>query len=152
MIFIDKIDDLPLEIAETLIEKTIIKSLEQQGAAISNLDLTIVLSDDVQLHELNLEWMGVDSPTDVLSFPSEEIDPESGHRYLGDILISLERAQLQANAVGHPVESEVQLLVAHGILHLLGHDHAGSEDKSQMWAAQAQILNSLGLGGLEIRE
>lgn len=152
MIFIKKLEDLPVDIAEAIIEKTVLTSLQQQGTEAADKDLTIVITDDAQLHALNLEWMGVDAPTDVLSFPSEEIDPETGNRYLGDILISIERARLQAEMAGHQVESEVQLLVAHGILHLLGHDHAEKEEKSRMWDAQAAILNNLGLSGIVIRE
>ena len=96
--------------------------------------------------------MGVDGPTDVLSFPSDEIDPETGNRYLGDILISVQRAAAQAQIPGHPVESEVQLLIVHGVLHLMGHDHAEPEEKARMWKAQTEILTQLGLGGLDIRE
>ncbi|MEI6290432.1 MAG: rRNA maturation RNase YbeY [Chloroflexota bacterium] len=152
MIFIDKKEELPLDIPDSLIEKTVIIAIEQQGAVLANLDLTIVLTDDQQLKDLNNEWMGIDAPTDVLSFPSDEIDPDTGNRYLGDIVISIQRAKLQADTAGHPVESEVQLLTAHGILHLFGHDHAEAEEKTRMWAAQADILGRLGLGGLEIRE
>ena len=92
--------------------------------ALASADMTIVLTDDAQLHELNREYLGVDAPTDVLSFPAAESDPETGTPYLGDILISIPRAKQQAEAAGHSVEDEVQLLVVHGTLHLLGHDHA----------------------------
>ena len=86
-------------------------------------DITILLTDDAQLHELNRDYLGIDRPTDVLSFPASETDPETGDRYLGDIIISVGRAQAQASAAGHPLEAEAQLLVVHGVLHLLGHDH-----------------------------
>ncbi len=88
----------------------------------------------------------------MLSFPASETDPESGARYIGDILISIPRAQSQAEAAGHPLEAEVQLLVVHGVLHLLGHDHAEPEEKARMWKAQAEVLDSLGLGSIQIRE
>lgn len=88
----------------------------------------------------------------MLSFPASETDPETGARYIGDILISMPRAQTQADAAGHPVESEVQLLVVHGVLHLLGHDHADPNEKTRMWNAQAEILDTLGLGDIQIRE
>jgi len=101
---------------------------------------------------LNREYLGIDAPTDVLSFPASETDPETGARYIGDILISIPRARGQATAAGHPLESEVQLLVVHGVLHLLGHDHAQAEEKARMWKAQAEILESLGLGNIRIRE
>ncbi len=91
-------------------------------------------------------------PTDVLSFPASETDPETGTSYLGDILVSIPRAEAQAQAAGHPLEAEVQLLVVHGVLHLLGYDHANPEEKSRMWAAQAEVLEGIGLAGIEIRE
>ena len=115
-------------------------------------DLSIVLTDDAQLQQLNREYLGVDAPTDVLSFPALETDPESGMAYLGDILISVPRARQQAIAATHPLESEVQLLVVHGVLHLLGHDHARQAEKNRMWAAQTAILHSIGLGGIVIHE
>ena len=115
-------------------------------------DLTIVLTDDVQLQELNRDYLGIDAPTDVLSFPASETDPETARRYLGDILISIPRAEEQARAAGHVLEAEVQLLAVHGTLHLLGYDHAGDEEKSLMWKAQAEILEGLGLSGIEIQD
>jgi len=115
-------------------------------------DITIVLTDDRQLHELNRDFLGIDSPTDVLSFPSDESDPETGADYLGDILISIPRAREQAQAAGHPLEAEVQLLVVHGVLHLLGHDHAEAEEKALMWNEQAKVLERLGLSRIKIQE
>ena len=113
-------------------------------------DLTVVLTDDARLQTLNRDYLGIDAPTDVLSFPASETDPETGARYLGDILISIPRADAQAKAAGHPLEAEVQLLVAHGVLHLLGYDHAKAEEKTKMWKAQAEVLERLGLTGIEI--
>ncbi len=115
-------------------------------------DLTIVLADDAQLRELNRAYLGVDEPTDVLSFPASETDPQTGAPYLGDILLSVPRAGAQARAAGHPLETEVQLLVVHGVLHLLGYDHAGPAEKSRMWKAQQEILEGIGLSGIVIGE
>ena len=115
-------------------------------------DMTIVLTDDAQLHELNREYLGVDAPTDVLSFPASETDPETGAQYLGDIVISIPRAMLQAQAGGHPLEAEVQLLVVHGTLHLLGHDQAEAEEKACMWQAQAEVMSRLGLSYVKIQD
>jgi probable rRNA maturation factor len=115
-------------------------------------DMTIVLTDDAQLHELNREFLGVDAPTDVLSFPASESDPETGTPYLGDILISIPRAAEQAQAAGHRVEAEVQLLVVHGTLHLMGYDHAEAEEKARMWSAQAEVLSRLGLSYIKIQD
>lgn len=132
-----------------LIQRTARAALSQQGA---QGDLSIVLTDDEELREKNRDYLGIDAVTDVLSFPAEETDPQSGRNYLGDILIAVPRAAEQAHAAGHPLEAEVQLLVIHGVLHLLGHDHAEPEQKARMWAAQSAILKSLGLGDLQIRE
>ena len=136
---------------EELLERAAYAAIEH-GAESRDAELSIVLTDNEHLQELNLNYLGIDAPTDVLSFPASETDPESGARYIGDILISIPRAQSQADAAGHPLESEVQLLVVHGVLHLLGHDHAEPDDKARMWKAQAEILKSLGLGNIQIRE
>ena len=120
--------------------------------ALASVDMTIVLTDDAQLHELNREYLGVDAPTDVLSFPASEADPETGTPYLGDILISVPRAKQQAEAAGHSVEDEVQLLVVHGTLHLLGHDHAKAAEKARMWKAQAEVMSSLGLSHVKVQD
>ena len=125
--------------------------LEQAARAVLNLpgvpdgDLTIALVDDLRIQALNRDFLGTDASTDVLSFPADEADPETGRRYLGDVVISLARAAEQARTRGHPVEAEMQLLVVHGVLHLLGHDHAGAAEKQRMWAAQAEVLESLGI-------
>ncbi|HNK63658.1 MAG TPA: rRNA maturation RNase YbeY [Anaerolineales bacterium] len=115
-------------------------------------DITIVLTDDSQLHELNRDYLGVDAPTDVLSFPASELDPETGTHYLGDILLSIPRAGQQAEAAGHSLEAEAQLLVVHGTLHLLGYDHATDEEKAVMWSEQAKVLERLGLSRIKIQE
>ncbi len=136
---------------QDLLERAARTALEHESESLDS-DLSIILTDDARLHELNLNYLGVDAPTDVLSFPASETDPETGAHYIGDILISTPRAQTQADAAGHPLESEVQLLVVHGVLHLIGHDHAEAEEKARMWKAQAEILERLGLGQIQIRE
>src|SRR6266496_3280543 len=136
-------------IPNDVVERAAQAVLKHQSQSM-DVDVSIILTDNAHLHELNLNYLGVDAPTDVLSFPASETDPETGARYLGDILISMPRAQVQADAAGHPVEAEVQLLVVHGVLHLLGHDHAQAEEKARMWKAQAEILEGLGLGRIQI--
>lgn len=134
-----------------LLERAAKAALEHQSASPDS-DLTVVLTDDARIQELNRDYLGIDAPTDVLSFPASETDPETGSPYLGDILISLPYAARSAAQAGHPLEAEVQLLVVHGVLHLLGHDHAKVREKARMWKAQAEILESLGLGEVKIRE
>jgi len=147
MINLETALELPFDIA--LLEQAARAALDHQSA---DGDLTLVLTDDEQLRLLNRDYRGVDAPTDVLSFPASETDPETGRRYLGDILVSISRAETQARAAGHPIEDEARLLVVHGVLHLLGHDHADADEKAKMWKAQSTILDSLGLGHVKIRE
>ncbi len=104
---------------------------------------TVRITDDAALHALNARFRGVDAPTDVLSFEDGTPDPETGALYLGDIAISYPRAAAQAEKGGHPVAWELCLLVVHGVLHLLGHDHATPEEKARMWALQRQALVAL---------
>jgi probable rRNA maturation factor len=107
-------------------------------------EVTLVLTDDLYIQELNQQFLGIEAPTDVLAFPGGEVDPDSQAVYLGDIIISYPRALAQSASAGHAVQDELQLLTVHGILHLLGHDHAEPKDKAVMWAAQAEILAQLG--------
>lgn len=109
----------------------------------SGVDLTILVSDDAQLRQLNHQFLGIDEPTDVLSFPAGHIDPDTNTTYLGDIVLSYPRASEQAIAAGHPLEEELRLLAVHGVLHLLGYDHAEPEEQAVMWNAQDQILKRL---------
>lgn len=138
-------------LSKEILERAAVAVLRHESESLE-CELSIVLTDNEHLQELNLNYLGIDAPTDVLSFPASETDPETGARYLGDILISVPRAQSQADSAGHALEAEVQLLVVHGTLHLLGYDHAEPEDKTRMWKAQAEILDSLGLGNIQVRE
>ena len=117
-------------------------SLTHRG---SDLDLCIVLSDDRHLQELNLEYLGIDAPTDVLAFPSGEKDPDTDRTYIGDVIISSERAVKQAESANIPPERELCMLVVHGVLHLLGYDDVVEEKRARMWDAQTQILQALGV-------
>ena len=147
MITIESKYDFP----SSLIERAVHTALTHQKESL-DMDLSVVLTGNRRLHKLNRDYLGVDAPTDVLSFPASESDPETGARYIGDILISVPYAAKGAKQAGHPLESELQLLVVHGVLHLLGHDHAKLKEKAKMWKAQAEILESLGLGDIQIRE
>ena len=132
-----------------LLEQAALAALTHQSA---EGDLTIVLADDEELQRLNRDFLGIDAPTDVLSFPASETDPETGAAYLGDIILSIPRADAQAQAAGHPLADEARLLVVHGVLHLLGHDHAEPDEKAKMWKAQGEVLEGLGLGHIKISE
>lgn len=149
MIHIKSNPSLQIKIAPEIVERAALSVLTNQS---KDGDLTVVLTDDKQLQDLNQEYLGIEAPTDVLSFPATETDPETGRRYLGDILVSTPRAEKQATAAGHTLETELQLLVVHGTLHLLGFDHAKAEEKTQMWKTQAEILERLDLKQINIRE
>ena len=107
--------------------------------------LLIRITDDEELKALNLNYRGLDITTDVLSFPTDFIDPDLESRYLGDVVISYPKAEKQSQKRGHFVEAELQLLVVHGVLHLLGYDHVEPREKEDMWSIQSRILDKLGL-------
>ncbi len=111
----------------------------------NEVETTIVLTGDETLKSLNAQHLGMDAPTDVLSFPADEFDPDQQMPYIGDVIISVPRAKEQAEAAGHPLENEISLLIVHGILHLLGYDHDSEERKALMWKKQAEILSNLGI-------
>lgn len=131
------------------IEKAAKGALAQQTAQV-DADLSVVITSDEQLRELNRQYRDIDAPTDVLSFPGDFTDPENNIPYMGDILISYPQAERQAAAGQHSILAELQLLVVHGVLHLLGHDHANPEEQALMWAAQKEILRQLGLEDIQI--
>lgn len=127
-------------LSESLIRKTARATLSHQNAPEAG-SLTIRITGNALLRKLNREFMGKDYATDVLSFPAGEA--EATRLYLGDVVISIPRARAQAQAGGHPLTAELQLLIVHGVLHLLGHDHATRTEKARMWKAQAEILTQL---------
>jgi probable rRNA maturation factor len=107
--------------------------------------LSLVLTDDAQLQQLNHDYRGIDAPTDVLSFA---VDPDmptipGASPYLGDIIISVPYAARQADQEGHSIADELQLLVVHGVLHLLGYDHMTPDEKAEMWEVQTAVLHQL---------
>jgi probable rRNA maturation factor len=110
------------------------RSLLSKAGAKRPLSLSILLCGDARMRGLNREWMGLDVPTDVLSFPSGEKD------FLGDLVIDVPYAARQARRRGHTLRRELQILLAHGLLHLLGYDH--EEDGGAMFRRQRKILVS----------
>ena len=120
-------------------------------------EVNVLVTDDAGIHSVNLDMRGVDRPTDVLSFPmfdlmpgekpdEEDADPATGLVPLGDMVISLERAEAQAAEFGHSVEREVCYLTVHSVLHLLGYDHMDEgEMKVQMRGREEAILSALGI-------
>lgn len=131
------------------------------GAAGSNTvtphSVTVVVTGNELVQQLNAQYRGIDAPTDVLSFENvidsefPELDEESaGH--LGDIIIAYPVAETQALAGGHKPQEEITLLAVHGFLHLLGFDHDTPERKQAMWAIQKRVMANLGLAHVQPTE
>lgn len=115
----------------------------------AQVDVTLV--DNNLIHRINLEQRGIDAPTDVLSFPLGEngefdINPETGDKLIGNIVLSLEQAQRQAEDFGHSFNREVGYLTVHSMLHLLGYDHvAGGLEAVHMREKEETVMNQIGL-------
>lgn len=148
-----RIDSLPRihfdEDIENVVRKAAEKALfvEESGGC----EVSIFLTDDDAIHRLNKMYRDVDRPTDVLAFAMREgLDGELNREILGDVVISLPRAEEQASIYGHSLELEMSLLVSHGVLHLLGYEHEQRDDLLVMQQKQRDILHLLGydLAGL----
>lgn len=125
-------------------------------------EISLTLTDNQGIHEINKEFREIDRPTDVLSFPMVDYDepgdfdflenadeyfnPETGELMLGDIVISLDKVEEQAEAYGHTVLREYAFLIAHSMLHLMGYDHMEEEEAKVMEAKQKEILEILSIG------
>ncbi len=114
-------------------------------------EVSVTFVDNKQIHELNLLHRKIDAPTDVLSFPMGEngvydTDPNTGAQILGDVVISMEKAEEQAKRYGHSLQREVGYLTAHSVLHLLGYDHEKSGlERVRMREKEEQVMTQLGL-------
>ena len=141
---------------EPLLHKVITAALEAEGME-DACEISVLITDDEGIHQINLEQRDVDRPTDVLSFPmfdlepgehpdEEDADPETGLIPLGDMVISLERTREQAKDFGHSPEREICYLAVHSVLHLLGYDHMDDGPmKAQMREREEAILGALGI-------
>lgn len=119
-------------------------------------ELSIILVDVEAMEKLHIEWMDEPGPTDVLSFPMDELRPGTATRptasgILGDVVLCPEVARTQADNAGHSMDEELLLLTTHGMLHLLGFDHAEPEEEKEMFGLQRQLLAEF-LGGAAPRE
>lgn len=108
-------------------------------------ELAILLVDEAAMEQLHVQWMDEPGPTDVLSFPMDELRPGTEDQpspagLLGDVVLCPQVAQLQSERAGHAMQEELQLLTAHGILHLLGFDHAEPAEEREMFGIQRDIL------------
>lgn len=104
-------------------------------------DLDVLLVDEEEMTQLHIKWMDEPGPTDVLTFPMDEIRPHSNESgILGDIVICPQVAIRQAESAGHPFTHEMSILGAHGLLHIVGYDHADKEEEKEMFDLQESIV------------
>ncbi|MBI9034196.1 MAG: rRNA maturation RNase YbeY [Bacteroidales bacterium] len=108
-------------------------------------DFSLVIDDNDYIQSLNSRFRQTFSPTDVLSFPAHEVDPESGRIYLGDIIIAFPFVEDQAKLKGFDIQDEITMLIIHGLLHLIGYDHDNTEEKKKMWDKKKDILSKLNI-------
>lgn len=144
-------EDLKLELE---IEEIVRNAAEVTGPlyGVENGEVSITLTNNEYIHELNNKYRGLDRPTDVLSFAfadSQEDEPEIEGgletEILGDIIISVEKAQEQAKEYGHSLKRELSFLTVHGMLHLMGYDHMDEEERLEMEEEQRYVMGKLGI-------
>lgn len=147
--------NIPPEV-ETQIRSSILAALEGERVDVPCI-ISVIVTNDTGIREANRANREVDRPTDVLSFPMFELspgekpqaewaDPDTDKVYLGEMMISLDRANAQAEEFGHSPEREVCYLAVHSVLHLLGYDHMDEGPmKAQMRAREEDILGKLGI-------
>ena len=113
---------------------------------LERVELSVLLTDDASIRALNRSWRRKDRPTDVLSFPTGSPPPgHPGPRHLGDVILSLDTARRQARARGRTLGDELDLYLAHGLLHLLGHDHHRRADAERMAFLENRLLGRPGM-------
>lgn len=147
------ISNYPEELSfPTEIEENVRVAAEKVGElyGVENGEVSVTLTNNDYIHQLNRKYRQIDRPTDVLSFAlneSEEPDIENGPdiNVLGDIILSVERAEEQAADYGHSLRREIAFLTVHGMLHLLGYDHMEEADRLEMETEQRYVMEQLGI-------
>ncbi|HZK23356.1 MAG TPA: rRNA maturation RNase YbeY [Atopostipes sp.] len=137
-----------------LIEQLIVSASKKLELG-SNFEMSVTIVDNNRIHEINREYRKIDRPTDVISFAIEDNDEEDFEiffetldneeeieipRLLGDIFISIDKAEEQAKEFGHSLDREIGFLAVHGFLHLNGYDHQTEEEEYEMFSLQDEIL------------
>ena len=148
--------------AQALAERTIVQALDQLGCPYEA-DVNVLLTESGPVHEMNLQFRGIDATTDVLSFPMIDFPsegdfdfletqapddcfhPESGELLLGDIVINADRVLSQAQEYGHSPMREYAFLITHSVLHLCGFDHMQEDEEKRMRTMQETILTAMGI-------
>lgn len=160
-IIIEKEYDLNLGFdMEDVISEVIRKAVDYVGCPYEA-EVSVMLTDNQRIHEINREQRGIDAPTDVLSFPMVEYEvpgdfsvleedyscfhPDTGELILGDIVISLDKVISQAKEYNHSPKRELAFLVAHSMLHLSGYDHMEDVERKEMERMQDEILTEIGI-------
>lgn len=153
-------ETLPFPVEET-VKSVCEAALKEEGCPYET-QVNVVLTNNEGIREVNREARGIDSPTDVLSFPNVDFessglfeidedceadyfDPDTGELILGDIMISIDKVKEQAENYGHGLRREFAFLVAHSMLHLCGYDHMEESEAKVMEAKQERILEGLGI-------
>ena len=126
------------------IKKTIRTAVEAEYPN-HTFELNIFFCDDETIRSYNREYRGVDRATDVLTFPMFDFGTPELPALLGDIVLSVPRAQAQAEEYGHSFEREMCFLAAHAALHLIGYDHENEDERAQMETRQREVLSALGI-------
>ncbi len=149
---------LPIDWQDTA--RLVVEACLEQERCPYEVEIDLLLTNDAEIHKINLEHRGVDRPTDVLSFPladypapgdfslveeksAEYFNPETGELMLGDIIISKDKVLEQAEKYNHSVKREFAFLVAHSMFHLMGYDHMEPREAQEMEARQNQVLEAL---------
>lgn len=145
---------------ETIIRRIVLEALDYESCPYEA-EVSVLLTDNEAIREINREQRGIDAPTDVLSFPmvdyetpsdfshvedaaEDYFNPETGELMLGDIVVSVDKVSEQAEKYGHSEERELAFLVAHSMLHLCGYDHMEDEERILMEKKQEEILSRKG--------
>ncbi|MBR3281331.1 MAG: rRNA maturation RNase YbeY [Clostridia bacterium] len=146
------VEDIKLVGDEKETIKKVVKKVLNEEKIKHDVNVYVILTNNENIHQINLEYRGVDSPTDVLSFPiyeSDEIEllkkekTDDVEETLGDIIISIPKVKAQAKEYGHSYERELAYLTTHGMLHLLGYDHINPDEKEVMREREEKILSKL---------
>ena len=138
MLDIIRTDDSKIEFNVDYFQNKINRALSKLD--IEECEITMTLVSNNKIRELNSAYLGINEITDVLSFSGNEMNPETGNLYLGDIVISIEKAKSQAEYRKHSLESELVFLAIHGLLHLLEYNHSHIFNKMRMYKKQEEII------------
>ena len=135
------------EILDTMMKAAEI-CIDAENTDVDCSEISVTFVDMEEIHQLNLDYRGVDSPTDVLSFPQfDDLNdlPEDGEIALGDVVICKQKAEEQAEEFGHSFEREIMYLFVHSVLHLLGYDHMDEDEKKIMRRREEEVMTELGI-------